>query len=333
MINYKKIANSVFDKIKRKIFANAEITRFNNMLIELAKEHEINLPKNTNLMNLAFKAAKDAGAKDYYEHIAIDAVHRLIFPNLTDEEKKFDYKYLKFQMLPVAVINLKSKGLSFEQITDNDWIVSLSKEYNIPDLSYLKKFYDGEKTPTKKISPEKVMQGKRIRDAIFKSYNPSIGSFTKFWYTATKNMALKILEKTNKTEDALNNAVRIISRDDDSFDGVREDKLFQDESSHTKNEAKAIKKELYQEVKKLNPLYEKALNLIADGFDPFAKADHKKFMNELNLDEKKFSDFVQYFIKDLAKIFKKLELESFDDAREILVAKKKIASKILLRLG
>jgi hypothetical protein len=330
MINFKKLAESISESFARKIYARED---FNSKLLNLAKEHEINLPKNTNLMSLAYKAAKDAGAdNDYYEAVAWDAVTRLIFPGLTEDEKKFDFKYLKFQMLPNVVVNLKAKGLTFEEIIENDWIVKLSKEYSILDLSYLKKFFTGEKIPTKKISPDKVMQGKKIRDVIFKNYNPSKGSFTTLWYNAVKNMAINILDSTKRTEDALNHAIRIQPRNEERQDGISEDKLKSD-NSHTKSEAKLIKKELFREAEKLNPLYLKSLELMSNGYDILAKSDKSKFVRELNLDENKYDDFVKIFVQDLAKILKKLELSSYEEAEQIITAKKKIASKILLKLS
>ena len=44
MINFKKLAESISESFARKIYARED---FNSKLLNLAKEHEINLPKNT----------------------------------------------------------------------------------------------------------------------------------------------------------------------------------------------------------------------------------------------------------------------------------------------
>jgi len=99
----------------------------------------------------------------------------------------------------------------------------------------------------------------------------------------------------------------------------------------TKSEAKLIKRDLINHLKKKNPKYEDAVNLIGKGHDIFSNKDKALFEKELELTGRDFDNFKMYFFKDLKHAFDQIGVHHPEEGMAVLKTAK-IAQNILAKL-
>lgn len=329
------VANLMVEKLSTSLVYANFLHSYNDVLVNMASEHHIELPKGYNLISLAITAAHEAGAKDMAEEVALDAINHAVFKEKTEDELEYSHKYVQYTIIPNLVYGLKAKGQTIDEIHKNNFVKDLIHKYNIKE-SYLDKVFKEEKKAIKPVVT--MMERKHVSDNIFEKYTPTRGNFTRFWFSTIKNHCRDILEKIHNADRLLHDALRIHSTDHretnhefgSGHNYVIHD-IKQEEEILSKSEAKNLKKKLIDFLKKKNPKYENALKLISDGKDIFSNIDKHVFEKDLELNNHEFEKFKTYFFKDLKQALHHLDVSNTDEGLAILKSAK-IAKSILAKI-
>jgi len=197
-----RVAESILDRVIQANFRD----NLNENLIEMAKEDSIELPNGTDLVSTAIAAAHQVGGKDQSEHLALDAINRLVFKEKTSDEKEYSKVYVLSDVLPNLVSQLKAKGETVEQVKHNPFVKQLLTKYNIREM-IVDRNYEGKNKERKPI--QKMMQKKNVADNVFKQYNPSKGKFVTWWAACIRNQVKDIVTSLRNADHLMEEALRL----------------------------------------------------------------------------------------------------------------------------
>lgn len=351
-MNIVKIAQEVIAQFLNRQAIEGGLQELNKHLYDIASSMGIEVVaeggSTFNFVSSAISAVHAAGASGSdAEVIAVEVIGKLVFRE-PDQVKKLNKSYVKSSVVPGLVAHFKSTGLSYEELKKEPRIIKMVADYELSD-AFIKDCYDGKKKTNvpegAKLGDEwvktflKKLDGlptgrfkSTVRDNIFAEFKAEKGKFSAFWYTSVKNSARDVIKKLYRQDSILEDSLRFApkgDKDDYTPGTISDDVAKKEHSSLNKTEAKLMKNKLITEANKLNPLYGKALKLIAEGRDLFHDGEH--FQTDLKLTPKEFAKFKVYFLQDLKKLFHRFRLDTFDDGEAVLKAASRlvIAERIL----
>jgi hypothetical protein len=357
-MNFTKIALSLLAKINtRTILADVDSgfdAILNKKLVELAANNGVELNPNENLVGAAMDAAKRSGAQGHEQirDVAMDAIHRVITRNPSDGGfKELAKDYARNTVLVSIVLDLKSKGMSMDDVKKDSRVLELCQHFNIRP-STVEKYYSGAVKPNREINDLGMigLRNTKQRSHVFEEFKKEHGStFNSFWYSVLRHEALNIVAEYGKEMNkALNDAMKIVPEREQGEDGyspgtVSEAILGDEDAKTNVTESKMMARKLKDELKKLNPDYVTILKLMNDNhLDVTKRTDYKYFMKAFGMaDEAAFLRLQKSFLSDLKRAFSTLDISDFSEAhevmkyarvRKVLAAAEAVYGKFLLRL-
>ena len=297
------------------------------LMSEECAKYKISVKVETNWYGLALKASQSSGVRGAdAEEVAAEAVHSVLFGEKTQEEKTYSQGYIFSNILPNLVAKFKSQGWSITDIKKDKKTQEFFERNGVPVEKAEKKieeFYKSNKKPrlnTFTGAPVDVdLLGKRklTERNFFESFDPSRSPHIEaYFYEAVKNKAINIVEARDKMlQEAL--SIQPESRSEDYVPRtVDESKLGEDDG---KAEHKILLKELIKKLKKIDPLYSKALEMMNLGWDIASN----EFAKCLPLNVSEFLIWRKGFLKALHQVSQKGDVTRHDLEQAVRYGMKK----------
>lgn len=357
-MNILKIALSLLARASRSVIADAfgQFDRtLNEKLYDMAASKGIELNHQVNLVAGAVDAAYTAGGGkssmtfEDAHMIAMEAINRVVSrQSETGGFKQLSKDYARNTVLVHIVLDLKSKGKTFDEIKNDPRVDEICNHFGIRP-STLERYYKGEVKPNRAIDNLETMGIKDSASNIFDEFKAHGGhTFESYWYSAIRNECRMIARELRADKNkAITDALRIMPEDrnpselNQPIPGTISESALSTENTDLL-EVKQLATKLKDDLKKINPQYVEALKMMNDDkLDITNSAHYKYFMKAFGmLDKAAFLRFQKAFLLDLKRVFQKLEVSGPEEAthvmryakaEKVLAAAEAIYGKLLLR--